>query len=80
MLQRVYSPDFTDSQSARACATPEAMVLIEALEGCRHPKAERLLTRLAHHPDCRDIVCLRYDVLELLTLAFGKAEALRRLQ
>jgi len=50
------------------------------MEGCCHPKAGRLLARLAAQPDAEALAALRADVLDLLTLSFGKAEALRRLQ
>jgi len=80
MLQRVHSQDFTDSLSAREGAPFEVMVLIEALDECCHPKAVRLLSRLARHPEGEELLRVRYDVLELLTLTFGKTEALRRLQ
>jgi hypothetical protein len=80
MLQNIHSQDFALADSVLADADPETAALVQALEGCCHPKAGRLLARLAAHPDAEARAVLRADVLQLLTLAFGRAEALRRLQ
>ena len=80
MLQHIDSQDFLDVASVLADADPETAVLVQALDGCCHPKAGRLLARLAEHPDANARTLLRADVMQLLTLAFGKVEALRRLQ
>ncbi len=80
MLQRFDSENFTDAASVLADADPETALLIQALAGCCHPKAGRLLARLCEQPDADTRAHMRADVLQLLTLTFGRAEALRRLQ
>jgi len=80
MLQHIDSQDFADAASVLADADPETAALVQALEGCCHPKAGRLLARLGQHPDPDALKQLHADVLQLLTLTFGKTEALRRLQ
>lgn len=80
MLQHIDSQDFADAASVLPDADPETIALVQALEGCCHPKAGRLLARLGQHPEPDTLKQLRHDVLQLLTLTFGKAEALRRLQ
>ncbi len=82
MLQYIDSQDFTDAAAVLAGADPETARLVQAMEGCCHPKAGRLLGRLAQRKDtdAEALAALRADVLDLLTLSFGKAEALRRLQ
>jgi hypothetical protein len=80
MLQYIDSEYFVDAASILADADPESAALIRALAGCCHPKANRLLVRLSQCPDLATRTQLRADVLQLLTLTFGKAEALRRLQ
>ena len=71
---------FRIARFLRAWAAAAALTLVHALAGCCHPKAARLLARLGEHPDADARVALRADVLQLLTLTFGRAEALRRLQ
>ena len=80
MLQHIDSEEFVDAASVLIDADPETAALVRALAGCCHPKANRLLARLAQHPDLAARTLLRTDVLQLLTLTFGKSEALRRLQ
>ncbi len=80
MLQHIDSQDFVDAATVLADADPETAQLVRALDGCCHPKAGRLLARLGEHPDAQARSVLRADILQLLTLAFGKVEALRRLQ
>ena len=80
MLQQFDCPDFPETANVLAGADPETAALVHALAGCCHPKAARLLARLGEHPDADARVLLRADVLQLLTLTFGRAEALRRLQ
>ncbi len=80
MLEHIDSEDIANAAAVLADADPETAALVEALEGCRHPKAGRLLARLGQHPDPDVLTQLRADVLQLLTLTFGRAEALRRLQ
>ena len=63
-----------------ADADPQAMVLMNTLDGCCHPRASRLKARLV---DCQcndQLALLRAEVTHLLTLSFGPAEAQRRLQ
>jgi hypothetical protein len=80
MLQR-NNDSLTKCQQATAEeAGLAALRLMGTLEDCLHPKAERLRARLARNPSGEELVLLRYDVLELLTLAFGRVEAMRRLQ
>jgi hypothetical protein len=57
-----------------------ALALIDAMAGCCHPRVERLTERLraCDRPD--QLRLLRGEVLNLLTLSFGPAEAQRRLQ
>ena len=77
--------DFDDQELSAldvlaADADPRAVALTHTLADCCHPRAERLVVRLL---DCRDadqLAQLRGDVLNLLALSFGPAEALRRLQ
>ena len=79
------TPDFDDLDlsaldAAAADADPRAVALTRTLSDCCHPRAERLIVRLL---DCRDddqLALLRGEVLNLLALSFGPAEALRRLQ
>jgi hypothetical protein len=80
MLQQFDGPDFPDAAGVLADADPETAALVHALAGCCHPKAARLLARLGERPDAQARMVLRADVLQLLTLTFGRAEALRRLQ
>jgi len=80
MLQRVHCLPIGCSDELLAFASPEVIRLVTALEGCCHPKRERLLARLALDPRDEELAKARYDVLELLTLSFGPAEARRRLQ
>ena len=80
MLQTIDSQDFTETAAVLAGADPVIARLEEALDGCCHPKASRLLARLAQQPEGEALTALRADVLDLLTLSFGRPEALRRLQ
>ncbi len=80
MLEHIVSQDIPDFKVALADTDPETALLARALADCRHPKAGRLLARLSQNPDANARVQLRADIFQLLVLAFGKAEALRRLQ
>jgi hypothetical protein len=80
MLQRVTSTECVDVDSVLCDADPQAACLAEALAGCLHPKAGRLLRRLSLHPSENELVELRREVRELLMLSFGPTEARRRLQ
>ncbi len=79
MLLRVESPDFSDSDTALATATPRAAALVRALDGCRHPRAGRLKARLSDCEDAEQLEMLRGEVFNLLALTFGPSEAQRRL-
>ena len=73
-------PDPDELDLSAPDADPRAVALTRTLSDCCHPRAERLVARLL---DCRDddqLALLRGDVLNLLALSFGPAEALRRLQ
>jgi hypothetical protein len=50
MLQRVHCLPIGCSDELLAFASPEVIRLVNALEGCCHPKRERLLARLALDP------------------------------
>ncbi|MDR0274781.1 MAG: hypothetical protein LBI48_05495 [Burkholderiaceae bacterium] len=65
---------------ARCAAAPHARLLLGALEGCCHPRAERLRARLLDCRDAQNLAELRGEVLNLLTLSFGRVEAGLRLQ
>ncbi|MEW6465774.1 MAG: hypothetical protein HZY78_12580 [Burkholderiaceae bacterium] len=86
MLQRLDSPqpECLAALQAASEADPELAAWAAALGECRHPKAQRLLLRLAEyaqHPgSAEQRAQLRADIHQLLTLSFGKAEAQRRLQ
>ncbi len=80
MLERIEHPDFTCCDAAPSAPCPQAALMIQALEGCCHPRAGRLLSRLRDHNDADQLNQLRADVLNLLVLSFGPAEARRRLQ
>lgn len=54
--------------------------LIAALEGCLHPRAQRLRACLEREPQGAELERVRIEVLGLLTLSFGRREALRRLE
>ena len=59
---------------------PQAAALIDTLADCRHPRAGRLTVRLAESHDADELAMRRGEVLNLLALSFGPAEAQRRLQ
>ncbi len=80
MLQHFENPDLIASDAATADTDPLIVALIATLADCCHPRAERLKVRLL---DCRDadqLALLKGEVLNLLALSFGPAEAMRRLQ
>jgi len=68
--------------TAEACraAAPRVRLLLNALQDCCHPRAERLRARLLDCRDAQNLAELRGEVLNLLTLSFGRAEAALRLQ
>ena len=55
-------------------------VLVRALADCCHPRAARLKARLVECQGPDQLALLKAEVLNLLTLSFGPAEAQRRLQ
>jgi len=57
-----------------------ARALIDAMAGCCHPRVGRLTERLLSCDQPDQLRELRGDVLNLLALSFGPAEAQRRLQ
>ena len=59
---------------------PQAAALIDTLADCCHPRAARLKARLADGPDADQMALLRGEVLNVLALSFGTAEAQRRLR
>jgi len=61
-------------------ASPQARLLLDALQDCCHPRAERLRARLLDCRDAHKLAELRGEVLNLLALSFGRAEAALRLQ
>ena len=58
----------------------QAAGLIDALADCCHPRAERLRARLADQASADQLPLLRGEVLNVLALSFGPAEAQRRLR
>jgi hypothetical protein len=80
MLEYENSSPLCTAEACR-CAAPQVRPLLNALQDCCHPRAERLRARLL---DCRDaqnnLAELRGEVLSLLTLSFGRADAELRLQ
>jgi hypothetical protein len=86
MLQRLNNPqpECLAALQTASEADPELAAWAAALHECRHPKAQRLLVRLAEYVQQRGSADqraqLRADIHQLLTLSFGKAEAQRRLQ
>ncbi|HPZ57288.1 hypothetical protein [Ottowia sp.] len=57
----------------------QAVALSHALSDCCHPRAARLQARLSAHIDPDQLAQLRGEVLNVLALSFGAAEAQRRL-
>ncbi len=80
MQQHFDDPDLSVLAATVADADPRAAALAQTLSDCCHPRAERLVARLldCHNPD--QLAVLRGEVLNLLALSFGLAEAMRRLQ
>ncbi|MFV0679804.1 hypothetical protein [Ottowia sp.] len=68
------------SPATSAQALPNAQTLVEAMTGCCHPRAGRLAERLLSCDQPETLRQLQGDVLNLLVLSFGPAEAQRRLQ
>ena len=79
MLHSVVSSEFTDVEFSYADADPMAARLAHALEGCKHPRAGRLLRWLCQHPCDTELAKLQAEVQALLTMSFGAEEARRRL-
>ena len=79
--------NLTLERPVRPQASPEiseverrARALVAAMDGCCHPRVGRLTERLLNCKQPDQLRELRGDVLNLLTLSFGPAEAQRRLQ
>jgi hypothetical protein len=72
--------DETRHPAARPDMRDRAAALSQALTDCCHPRAARLQARLTGHLDADQLALLRGEVLNLLALSFGAAEAQRRLQ
>jgi hypothetical protein len=71
------APSPSDAPQA---ACPQARLLLDALQDCCHPRAERLRARLLDCHDTQNLLGLRAEVLNLLALSFGCAEAQARLR
>lgn len=80
MSNRHETPDSAFADPVGTEIHPQAAALIEALADCHHPRAGRLTARLAESWDVDALAMLRGEVLNLLALSFGPAEAHRRLQ
>ncbi len=80
MSNRHETPDPAFADPVGTEIHPQAAALIEALTDCHHPRAGRLTARLADSHDSEELALLRGEVLNLLALSFGLAEAQRRLQ
>ncbi len=80
MLQTFENPDTVVPDGWHAAALPQATVLVRALADCCHPRAARLKARLVECQGPDQLALLKAEVLNLLTLSFGPAEAQRRLQ
>jgi len=61
-------------------AAPQALALVEAMADCCHPRVDRLTARLLACSEPDQLPQLRGEVLNLLALSFGPAEAQRRLR
>jgi len=79
MLEYQNSGPLCTAEACR-CAAPHVRKLLATLEDCCHPRAERLRARLLDCGDAQNMAELRAEVLSLLTLSFGRAEAESRLQ
>ena len=80
MLNTCPSPDLRDIDGAWSEAHPQAAGLIDILADCCHPRAARLKARLIDAENPEQLALLRGEVLNVLALSFGPAEAQRRLQ
>ena len=68
------------AEARQAACPPQARQLLDALQDCCHPRAERLRIRLRDCRDTQNLPVLRSEVLNLLALSFGCAEAQARLR
>jgi len=73
-------PDASSPAKTRQATCPQALQLLGALEDCCHPRAERLRARLLDCGDEQSLAGLRAEVLNVLALSFGRAEAQARLR
>ena len=80
MFQYECSVPPCNAADVRRIKDPQARLLVDALEGCCHPQAERLRARLQTCHDADELQALRAEVLNLLALSFGRPEAESRLQ
>ena len=80
MSHSLEKPDAAFAELPGTDIHPRAAALIGSLADCRHPRAGRLAARLAQSHDAEELAMLRGEVLNLLALSFGPAEAQRRLQ
>ncbi len=80
MSNRLETPDSAFADLVGTEVHPQAAALMAALADCQHPRAGRLVARLSDSHDSEDLALLRGEVLNLLALSFGLAEAQRRLQ
>ncbi len=74
------NPDAPAADAPWSDLDPQAAGLIDTLSDCCHPRAGRLKARLADNPDADQLALLRGEVLNVLALSFGTAEAQRRLR
>ena len=80
MLQTFESPDTVIPGALLDSADPHATALVQTLADCCHPRAARLKARLVECRDPARLTLLQGEVMNLLSLSFGVAEAERRLQ
>ncbi len=80
MFYDTEGPDHACATLEAPEASPAARALAETLAGCCHPRAERLAARLLACDQPEQLPLLRGEVLNLLALSFGTAEAQRRLR
>ncbi|MCL1962585.1 MAG: hypothetical protein FWG56_12630 [Desulfovibrionaceae bacterium] len=79
-LTAPHNPESACAGPETGAADPKALALIDAMTGCCHPRVSRLTERLLACGQPDQLRVLRGEVLNLLTLSFGHAEAQRRLQ
>lgn len=80
MLQHVCQAEFADQHTVLNLDCTRTATLVQALEGCLHPRVGRLMRQISLACSDTDFEHLNREVKYLLTLTFGEAEAQRRLQ